>query len=110
MDAVHIDRPTDEPNSPPPPSYAATKGAQLTRLRRTEGQVRGLQRLAYSDTYCVNVLTQVSAVTKALDAVAVPLREEHLSHCVTHAIPAGGQGAEDKVKEASAAIARLVLS
>jgi DNA-binding FrmR family transcriptional regulator len=95
---------------PPMPGYSVTKDAHLKRLRRIEGQVRGLQRLVESETYCIDVLTQVSAATKALEAVALSLLEEHLRHCVTHAIQAGGQEAEDKVKEASAAIARLVRS
>jgi DNA-binding FrmR family transcriptional regulator len=94
----------------PQPGYSATKDAQLKRLRRIEGQVRGLQRMVEADTYCIDVLTQVSAATKALEAVALSLLEEHLSHCVAGAIQAGGQDAEDKVKEASAAIARLVRS
>src|SRR5689334_8794824 len=90
------------------PGYSATKQAHLKRLRRIEGQVRGLQRMVEADTYCIDVLTQVSAATKALEAVALSLLEEHLGHCVAGAIQAGGQDAEDKVKEASAAIARLV--
>jgi DNA-binding FrmR family transcriptional regulator len=92
------------------PGYSATKEAHLKRLRRIEGQVRGLQRMVEADTYCIDVLTQVSAATKALEAVALSLLEEHLGHCVAGAIQAGGQDAEAKVKEASAAIARLVRS
>ncbi len=92
------------------PGYAHSKDAHLKRLRRVEGQVRGLQRQVESDTYCIDVLTQVSAATKALEAFALALLEEHLRHCVTDAIQVGGQEAEDKVKEASAAIARLVRS
>lgn len=92
------------------PGYSDTKDAHLKRLRRMEGQVRGLQRMVESDTYCIDVLTQVSASTKALEAVALSLLEEHLSHCAIHAIHARGQEAEDKVKEASGAIARLVRS
>jgi DNA-binding FrmR family transcriptional regulator len=90
--------------------YSATKDAHLKRLRRIEGQVRGLQRMVETDTYCIDVLTQVSAATKALESVALLLLEEHLRHCVTDAIHAGGQEADNKVKEASAAIARLVRS
>lgn len=93
-----------------PPGYSVTKQAHLKRLRRIEGQVRGLQRMVETDIYCIDVLTQVSAATKALESVALLLIEEHLRHCVTHAIQAGGQEAEDKVQEASAAIARLVRS
>lgn len=95
------------------PAYAATaaaKDAHLKRLRRVEGQVRGLQRLVESDTYCIDVLTQVSAATRALESFALSLLDEHLSHCVAEAVAEGGQQAEDKVKEASAAIARLVRS
>ncbi|MEO7070803.1 MAG: metal-sensitive transcriptional regulator [Nostocoides sp.] len=94
----------------PPPGYTDTKQAHLTRLRRIEGQVRGLQRMIEQDTYCIDVLTQISAATRALQAVALALLEEHLEHCVTHAIQAGGGQADAKVKEASAAIARLVRS
>ena len=92
------------------PGYSLTKDAHLKRLRRVEGQVRGLQRQVENDTYCIDVLTQVSAATKALEAFAVSLLEEHLRHCVTDAIHTGGDEAEAKVKEASAAIARLVRS
>jgi CsoR family transcriptional regulator, copper-sensing transcriptional repressor len=92
------------------PGYAEHKDAHLKRLRRIEGQVRGLQRMVESDAYCIDVLTQVSAATKALESVALLLLEEHLGHCVTDAIQAGGEDAERKVKEASAAIARLVRS
>jgi DNA-binding FrmR family transcriptional regulator len=92
------------------PGYAAQKDAHLKRLRRIEGQVRGLQRMVSSDAYCIDVLTQVSAATKALESVALLLLDEHLSHCVTDAIQAGGDEADQKVREASAAIARLVRS
>ena len=94
----------------PSPGYAANKQAHVTRLRRVEGQVRGLQRLVESDTYCIDVLTQVSAAKRALDAFALSLLEEHLSHCVADAITHGGAEAEAKITEASAAIARLVRS
>jgi DNA-binding FrmR family transcriptional regulator len=93
-----------------PPGYSATKDAHLKRLRRIEGQVRGLQRQVESDTYCIDVLTQVSAATKALESFALGLLEEHLSHCVADAIATGGEEAQAKVKEASAAISRLVRS
>jgi len=92
------------------PGYAGSKPDQLRRLRRVEGQVRGLQRMVESDTYCIDVLTQVSAATRALESFALGLLEEHLAHCVTQAIEAGGADAQAKVKEASAAIARLVRS
>ena len=94
----------------PQPGYIASKDAHLKRLRRIEGQVRGLQRMVESDTYCIDVLTQVSAATKALESFALSLLEEHLGHCVATAVAAGGEEADAKVKEASAAIARLVRS
>ncbi len=90
--------------------YIEGKDALLTRLRRVEGQVRGLQRMVESDTYCIDVLTQVSAATKALQAVALELLDDHLTHCVTDAAREGGEVADAKIKEASAAIARLVRS
>ncbi len=93
-----------------PPGYAANKRAHVIRLRRVEGQVRGLQRLVETDTYCIDVLTQVSAAKRALDAFALSLLEEHLSHCVADAIHEGGRAADEKITEASAAIARLVRS
>ncbi|NAE18324.1 metal-sensitive transcriptional regulator [Enterococcus hirae] len=92
------------------PGYSTTKDAHLKRLRRIEGQVRGLQRMVEADTYCIDVLTQVSAATKALEAVALSLLEDHLAHCVVAAARQGGDVADAKVKEASAAIARLVRS
>jgi CsoR family transcriptional regulator, copper-sensing transcriptional repressor len=92
------------------PGYIDSKEAHLKRLRRIEGQIRGLQRMVGQDTYCIDVLTQISAATKALEAVALQLLDEHLSHCVTQAVQAGGEDADAKVKEASAAIARLVRS
>ena len=92
------------------PGYHDTKDAHLKRLRRIEGQVRGVHRMVEGDTYCIEVLTQISAATRALEAVALALLDEHLSHCVTDAIHTGGDTAENKLKEASAAIARLVRS
>ena len=93
-----------------PPGYTDNKQAVLKRLRRVEGQVRGLQRMVEEDTYCIDVLTQVSAATKALQAVAMALLGDHLDHCVRNAIAAGGPDANDKVREATAAIERLVRS
>jgi DNA-binding FrmR family transcriptional regulator len=90
--------------------YTQDKDAYLRRLRRIEGQVRGLQRMVEEDTYCVDVLTQISAATRALQAVAIGLLEDHLSHCVTQAIESGGPDAQEKVKEAAEAISRLVKS
>jgi DNA-binding FrmR family transcriptional regulator len=90
------------------PGYHDDKAAYLTRLRRIEGQVRGLQRMVDEDTYCIDVLTQVSAITKSLQSVAVGLVEDHLSHCVRDAVASGGTEADAKVAEATAAIARLL--
>jgi CsoR family transcriptional regulator, copper-sensing transcriptional repressor len=90
--------------------YTQDKDAYLRRLRRIEGQVRGLQRMVEDDTYCIDVLTQISAVTRALQAVAVGLLEDHLGHCVTEAVAQGGPDADAKVKEAAQAVARLVRS
>lgn len=91
--------------------YTHDKDTYLNRLRRIEGQVRGLQRMVDEDAYCIDVLTQVSAVTKALQAVALGLLEEHIGHCVTHAVRHGGQDEVDvKIREAADAIARLVRS
>jgi DNA-binding FrmR family transcriptional regulator len=93
-----------------PPGYTDTKADQLKRLRRIEGQVRGLQRMVEDDKYCIDVLTQVSAVTKALQAVALGLLDEHMAHCLADAVARGGDEADAKLKEASDAIARLVRS
>jgi CsoR family transcriptional regulator, copper-sensing transcriptional repressor len=92
------------------PGYDDKKGAVQQRLRRIEGQVRGLQRMVDDDTYCIDVLTQISAATKALQAVAIELLDGHLSHCVADALAEGGADAQAKVAEASAAVARLVRS
>lgn len=92
------------------PGYADNREQVLRRLRKIEGQVRGLQRMVEADTYCIDVLTQVSATTRALESVALVMLDDHLSHCVANAIAEGGQAADDKVREASAAIARLVRS
>jgi DNA-binding FrmR family transcriptional regulator len=90
--------------------YISRKGEYLTRLRRIEGQARGLQRMVEDEKYCIDILTQVSAMTKALQSVALGLLDEHLAHCVADAVATGGPEAEEKVREASAAIARLVRS
>ena len=90
--------------------YSGSKEALNKRLRRIEGQVRGLQRMVAEDKYCIDILTQISASTKALQAVALELLEDHLGHCVTNAIATGGPDAQDKIREASAAIERLVRS
>lgn len=90
--------------------YTADKDALVKRLKRIEGQVRGLQRMVEDDVYCIDVLTQVSATTKALQSVALLLLEDHLGHCVAHALVEGGDVADAKIKEASDAVARLVKS
>jgi len=90
--------------------YEGKKDEIQKRLRRVEGQVRGLARMVDDDAYCIDVLTQISAATKALQAVALELLDEHLAHCVADAVAAGGSDAQIKVAEASAAIARLVKS
>lgn len=88
--------------------YTKDKDAHLKRLRRIEGQVRGLQRMVDEDVYCIDILTQVSASTKALQSFALQLLEEHLRHCVAHAAQEGGAEMDAKVEEATAAIARLM--
>ena len=90
--------------------YSTSKDSHLKRLRRVEGQIRGLQRMVEEDNYCIDILTQVSAMTKALQSVALGLLDDHLHHCVVEAAVAGGPEAEQKLAEASAAIARLVRS
>ena len=90
--------------------YTKAKEDHLRRLRRIEGQVRGLQRMVENDTYCIDVLTQVSAASRALQAFALELLEQHMAHCVAEAAAKGGAEADEKIKEASAAIARLVRS
>jgi DNA-binding FrmR family transcriptional regulator len=90
--------------------YTQDKDAYLKRMRRIEGQVRGIAKMIENDQYCIDVLTQVAAATKALEAVALGLLDEHLRHCVVQAAAEGGAVADEKVTEASAAIARLVRS
>lgn len=92
------------------PGYTDDKVAFQRRLKRIEGQVRGIARMVDEDAYCIDVLTQVSAVTKALQAVALGLLEDHLAHCVRDAVEAGGSDAEAKLREANEAITRLVRS
>ncbi|GAB3533234.1 metal-sensitive transcriptional regulator [Arthrobacter tecti] len=93
--------------------YTADKEAYLRRLKRIEGQVRGIARMVEEDKYCIDVLTQVSAVNKALHAVSIGLLEEHIAHCVVGAAnesqTTGDPAAvNEKVQEASAAISRLL--
>ncbi len=92
------------------PGYTMNKDDYLKRLRRIEGQVRGIAKMVEDDKYCIDVLTQVSAATKALQSVALGLLQEHLAGCVVDAARAGGSDADAKVQEASDAIARLVRS
>jgi CsoR family transcriptional regulator, copper-sensing transcriptional repressor len=89
--------------------YASRKEDYAKRLRRIEGQVRGIARMIDDDKYCIDILTQISAVNSALQSVALGLLEQHLNHCVSDAVAAGGE-ADAKLAEASAAIARLVRS
>jgi DNA-binding FrmR family transcriptional regulator len=88
--------------------YTGGKEDYLRRLRRIEGQVRGLQRMVEQDTYCIDVLTQVAAVTKALQAVSLGLLEDHVGHCVMDAARESDAAAQEKIREAAEAIARLV--
>jgi DNA-binding FrmR family transcriptional regulator len=94
----------------PHPGYMGRKDDYLKRMKRIEGQVRGIERMISEETYCIDILTQVSAVTKALQAVSLGLLDEHLAHCVQDAVRQGGPDADDKLREASDAIARLVRS
>ena len=105
----HADTPTGYPGVMNHPGYLHDKDDVLKRLRRIEGQARGLQRMVEDEQYCIDILTQVSAMTKALQAVALHLLDDHLAHCVRDAV-ASGENAEEKLTEASAAIARLVRS
>lgn len=90
--------------------YSSDKVEVQRRLKRIEGQVRGLSRMVEEDTYCIDVLTQISAATRALQSVALQLLGDHLSHCVHDAVASGGPDADAKVAEARAAIERLVRS
>jgi DNA-binding FrmR family transcriptional regulator len=90
--------------------YTGSKDDYLKRLRRIEGQVRGVQKMVDTDTYCIDILTQVSAITKALQAVSLGLLEDHVSHCVVDAARESDEAAQEKVREAADAIARLVRS
>ncbi len=93
----------------PTRGYTFTKDVYTKRLNRIEGQVRGIRRMIDEDTYCIDVLTQVSAATKALQAVAVGLLDEHVRHCVRNAVTAGDEARLDEmVAEATKAIERLV--
>jgi DNA-binding FrmR family transcriptional regulator len=90
--------------------YQLSKDDYLKRLRRIEGQVRGLQQMIEDDRYCIDVLTQISSVSSALQGVSVGLLDEHLRHCVVEAAGKGGPEAEEKLAEASEAVSRLLRS
>ena len=90
--------------------YISDKDEYLRRLKRIEGQARGLQGMVADEKYCIDILTQVAAMTKALEAVALGLLNDHMTHCVLTAAQNGGEEAEEKLREASDAIARLVRS
>jgi DNA-binding FrmR family transcriptional regulator len=92
------------------PGYSDDKAAVLARLKKVEGQVRGIYKMIEDDRYCIDVLQQISAATRALQGVALHLLDEHMAHCVVNAVKAGGAEKEAKLREASAAIARLVKS
>lgn len=92
------------------PGYTGSKDDYLKRLRRVEGQVRGIARMVDEDVYCIDILTQVAAVTKALEAVSLGLMEDHLGHCVVNAARESDEAGQEKVREAADAIARLVRS
>jgi DNA-binding FrmR family transcriptional regulator len=100
----------DKPGNTDTPGYAEDKGAVLKRLRRIEGQVRGISGMVEDDRYCIEVLDQISAVTRAMQGVALALLEDHMAHCVVNAVEAGGEEKDAKLAEAAAAIARLVKS
>jgi DNA-binding FrmR family transcriptional regulator len=101
---------TEHEGTTPQHGYLHAKDDYLKRLRRIEGQARGLQRMVEEEQYCIDILTQVSAMTKALQSVALALLDEHMAHCVVDAAREGGPEAELKLKEASDAVARLVRS
>ncbi|MED5220662.1 MAG: metal-sensitive transcriptional regulator [Actinomycetota bacterium] len=88
--------------------YTSSKDDVLLRLRRIEGQVRGLQRLVDEDTWCIDVLTQISSVTKALQGVGVGLLDDHIRHCVRAAVQEGGSEGDDRIEEVVLAIQRLL--
>lgn len=92
------------------PGYVDKKSSVHKRLRRIEGQVRGLQSMIEEDRYCIEVLDQISATTRALQAVALELLSDHITHCVAHAVEQGGAEKDEKIAEATAAISRLVKS
>ena len=90
--------------------YIENRDAYLNRLKRIEGQARGLQKMVEEEKYCIDILTQISAMTSALESVALGLLDDHLRHCVVRAAREGGDEAETKLAEARDVIARLVRS
>jgi DNA-binding FrmR family transcriptional regulator len=90
--------------------YSISKDDYIKRLRRIEGQVRGLQRMIDEDTYCIDVLTQISSTTKALQKVGLGLLDEHLHHCVKAAVAESDEAGNEKLDEAMVAIERLMKS
>ncbi|CCI82763.1 metal-sensitive transcriptional regulator [Corynebacterium otitidis] len=102
--------PSPAPQPPAGHGYISDKDRYLARLKRIEGQTRGIHRMVDESAYCIDILTQISAATAALENVAVDLLKDHLRHCVASAVQEGGDGAEEKIEEAAAAIARLVKS
>lgn len=90
--------------------YENTTDRYLARLRRIEGQVRGLQRMVSEGDYCIDILTQMSAVQSALDSVAIGLLEDHMNHCVVNAAKESDEVGREKIEEATKAIARLIKS
>lgn len=102
--------PTADPGAAAHHGYIDDKQRYLNRLKRIEGQARGLHRMVEQEQYCIDILTQISAVTRALENVALGLLDDHLKHCVLDAALAGGPVSEQRLGEASEAIARLVRS
>ena len=92
------------------PGYSMTKPELLTRLRRIEGQAKGITQMVEDDRYCIDVLTQISAIRSALESVAIGLVDGHVRHCVADAVTDGGTAADERLNEATAAIARLIKS
>ncbi|MEU6681253.1 metal-sensitive transcriptional regulator [Streptomyces sp. NPDC059900] len=106
--AMNTEAPSEPGHDQGVHGYHKQKDEHLKRLRRIEGQVRGLQRMVEEDVYCIDILTQVSAGTKALQSFALQLLEEHLRHCVADAAVKGGDEIDAKVEEATKAIARMM--
>lgn len=104
---VHAEN-ADHPDHDAPHGYITDKDKYLNRLKRIEGQARGIHKMVEDEKYCIDILTQISALTSALEAVAVGLLDDHLRHCVVDAARLGGAEADAKITEATQAIARLV--